>query len=131
MSIEVFQIASAAFGAMTVGLGYVSYGLHKHLKAANDHVANLKRYVVDQANREEGLIRQVNDLNAIVTKVHDQRRRALERATLSNKARAEARRVGQQAAAQNTLSALASTPLRPREEVVAGIRKPEQVSDAG
>jgi hypothetical protein len=131
IDIETFQIASAVFCATSIGLAHTAYGLAKRLASANLHVANLQEFAAEQAVRIDGLIVKNAELNGIVTKVHNQRQRALDRAVAANKARAEARRVGQQEAAKNTLDALASTPLRPREEVVAGIRKPEPVSNAG
>ncbi len=125
MSIEAFQIASAVCGALTVGFAHVSYGLHKHLKSAQAHVANLQAFAADQSRRLDDLMVKNAELNGIVTKVHDQRRRALERATAANKARRALRDASVDAARAQTLAALKAAPLRPREEVVAGICKPE------
>ena len=125
MSIEAFQIASAVFGATTIGFAHVSYGLHKHLKSATAHVRSLQSFTIDQATRLDDLMVKNAELNGIVTKVHDQRRRALERATAANKARRALRDASVDAARAQTIAALKATPLRPREEVVAGICKPE------
>jgi hypothetical protein len=133
MSIEAFQIASAVFGASTVGLVHLSYGLHKRLKSASAHVANLQAFTTDQAKRLDEVIVQNAELNGIVTKVHDQRRRALERATLANKARAAAKAGDEKAAVEKTLGELKLHPLRPRDVVLADIRASntaQQVSSA-
>lgn len=134
MSIEAFQIASAVLGATTIGFAHVSYGLHKHLKSATAHVRNLQAFTTDQATRLDDLMVKNAELNGIVTKVHDQRQRALQRATLANKARAAAKQVDEAAATSKTLAELAASPLRPRDEVVASIRASkvaQQVSSAG
>lgn len=120
MNIETFQIATAVFGATTIGFAHISFGLRKHLKYATAHLDNLKRYVTDQAAREDRLVRQNSELHEIVSKVHDQRHRALERATAAKKVRAEQREANINAARAQTLAALKSAPLRPREQVVAG-----------
>ena len=125
MSIEAFQIASAVFGATSVGLAHVAYGLHKHLKSSQAHVASLQVFLTDQSLSLDDLIVKNAELNGIVTKVHDQRQRALERAVAANKARRALREASVDAARAQTLAALKAAPLRPREEVVAGICKPE------
>jgi len=125
MSIEAFQIASAVLATSTAIMTYVAYVHFLKAWRAEKHVASLQAFLTDQSRSLDDLMVKNAELNGIVTKVHDQRRRALERATAANKARHALRNAKFEAARAQTLAALKATPLRPREEVVAGICKPQ------
>lgn len=129
MSIEAFQIASAVFGATTVGFAHLAYGLRQKLKQeetaleqARGHVANLQRTLTEAYDCQDDLERRCTELNKIVTKVHDQRQRALRKAHEKNREASESRAATKAEATVKTLSALQAAPLRPRDEVVASIR---------
>lgn len=134
MSIEAFQIATAVFGATTVGLAHLSYGLRQKLKESAAHVANLQGYVSDQCKREGALIRERDELLTFYNRTMNQRQAALRKAHAKNKASADDKQNEKAAATAKTLSALEAAPLRPRDEVVANIRfskaAQEQLSSA-
>ncbi len=139
MSIEAFQISTALFAVSTVGLAVVAHGLHARLKdvrlrldMAREHVTSLKNTLHSSFTREESLTRQNEELNAIVTRVHDQRLAALSKAR-SNKAKSGKTPADEAAARERTISEMQATRFRPRDEVVANIRSSrtaQQVSSA-
>lgn len=139
MSIEAFQIASAFLAGTTIGFAHLSYGLHRKLKEAHQHVPGLQKYVADQCEREGALIRKadelvarVNELEAFETRVKNQRTNALRVAAEKRAANAAQAAEVEAAARDKTLNALKVTPLRTRAEVVADVkREARQVSSAG
>lgn len=140
MSIEAFQIATGVLAVSTVGLGVIAHGLHKRLATSQfiveqtrQHVANLQKTLAATYEREDQLVRQNAELNGMVTKVQNQRLAALSKAAEKRKAKAAQSAEADAAARDKTISALASTRLRPRDEVVADIRasKAAQATSSG
>lgn len=134
MSIETFQIASAVFGATTISFAHLSFGLRKHLKSAQAHVANLQAFSADQCRNLDDLMVKNAELNSIVTKVHDQRISALNKARAKAAARAAAVKADEVKATEKTLGELKLHPLRPRDQVLSDIRSSkaaQHLSSAG
>jgi len=103
-------------------------------RQAREHVSDLQEMLHKISVENAQLIRQRDELNEIVTKVHDQRNRALRKAHEKNRAANETKAAVKAEATVKTFSALKAAPLRPREEVVASIRSSkaaQAVSSAG